>query len=349
MMTIKSFLPILLFSSTLCLLAFDDASGGPSSSSIGVVLEINGTKLTLADMEHKHPFKLFQARNTFYQAESSALDEFASEYLLEQEAQKEHVTVEQLLDQQANAAIPKEEPSEEALRLYYEGIESKEPYEAMRAGILDHIRQSRLLKARAAYVKELRSKANVIVALPPPRALVSLKDTPVRGPENAPVTITEFADYECPYCQQTQSALDKMEAEYKGKVAFAYKDLPLPMHPHAQKAAEAAHCAGVQGKYWEFHDSIFSSKKLEISQLKEAADALKLDTVAFDKCLDSGEQAQAVKAQVTEAQNLQLQGTPSFFINGQFFSGTFAYEQLRTIVDEALKASTTPVAQASKR
>jgi protein-disulfide isomerase len=347
MMT-KSLLTFLLFSSPLCLLAFDDASGGLSSSS-GVVLEIDGKKLTLADFEQKHPFSLFQARNGFYQAENKALDGFATEYLLDQQAQKEHVTVDELLDRYADSVVPKEEPSEEALRLYYEGIESKEPYEAMRAGILEHIRQSRILKAKTAYVQTLRTQANVIFHLTPPRATVSLKDTPVRGvAANAPVTIVEYADYECPYCQQTQSALDKLETDYKGKVAFAYKDMPLPMHSHAQKSAEAAHCAGVQGKYWEYHDMLFANKKLEVAQLKEDAGALKLDTNAFDKCLDSGEQAEAVKAQATEAQNLQIQGTPSFFINGQFFAGTFTYEQLRALVDDALKASSAPVTEAAK-
>jgi len=347
MMT-KSLLTLLLFSSALCLLAFDDASGGLSSSS-GVVLEIDGKKLTLADFEQKHPFSLFQARNSFYHAENKALDDFATEYLLDREAQKEHVTVDELLERHANSVVPKEEPSEDALRLYYEGIESKEPYESMRAGILDHIRQSRILKAKTAYVQSLRSKATVVLSAAPPRANVSLKDTPVRGPANAPVTVVEYADYECPYCQQVRPALDKLETEYKGKVAFAYKDLPLPMHPHAQKAAEAAHCAGAQGKYWEYHDMLFATKKLEVSQLKEDAGALKLDTTAFDKCLDSGEQLGAVKAQYIEAQNLQLQGTPSFFINGQFFSGTFTFEQLRGIVDDALKASSAPVTEAAKR
>jgi protein-disulfide isomerase len=348
-MTIKPLLPLLLFSSTFCLLAFDDASGGLSPNS-GVVLEIDGNKLTLADFEQKHPFSLFQARNSLYQAENKVLDDFATEYVLDQEAQKEHVTVDELLDRQANSVVSKEEPSEEALRLYYEGIDSKEPYEKMRAGILDHIRQNRILKAKTAYVQGLRAKATVVFHLTAPRATVSLSDTPVRGvAANAPVTIVEFADYECPYCQQTQAALDKLETEYKGKVAFAYKDMPLPMHPHAQKSAEAAHCAGVQGKYWEYHDMLFANKKLEIAQLKEDAGALKLDTKAFDQCLDLGEQAGAVKAQASEAQNLQLQGTPSFFVNGQLFAGTFTYEQLRMIVDEALKTSSAPVTEAAKR
>jgi len=148
--------------------------------------------------------------------------------------------------------------------------------------------------------------------------VVSLDRTPVRGPQNAALTIVEYADFECPYCQQMQPALDKLEAEYKGKIAFAYKDVPLPMHPHAQKASEAAHCAGVQDKFWEYHDLLLQTKALELPQLKAGARTLGLDGAAFDKCLDSGEQVEVVKKSLDEAQRLGLQGTPSFFSQRTF-------------------------------
>src|SRR5260370_21576583 len=109
------------------------------------------------------------------------------------------------------------------------------------------------------------------------------------------------------------------------------------MHVHAQKAAEDAHCAGVQNKYWEYHDLLLKTKALELTQLKSVAGDLALDTKAFDKCLDSGEQLETVKASMDEAQRLGIQGTPSFFLNGRFFSGILPYTQLHQIVDEELK------------
>jgi protein-disulfide isomerase len=159
----------------------------------------------------------------------------------------------------------------------------------------------------------------------------------LRGLPDAPVTIVEYADFECPYCQQIEPTLDRLRAEYGAKVAFAYKDMPLPMHSDAPKAAEAAHCAGAQGKYWEYHDLLFSSKQLELAQLKEHARTLQLDTQRFDKCLDSGEQAKVVAAQLDEGrQDLQIEGTPSYFINGRFFAGGLNYERFRTVIDEEL-------------
>jgi protein-disulfide isomerase len=148
--------------------------------------------------------------------------------------------------------------------------------------------------------------------------------------------MVEYADYECPYCQQIQPALEKLQQEYKDKLVFAFKDMPLPMHTHAEKAAEASRCAEAQGKYWEFHDMLFAKKDLEVPALKQNARDLKLDGSAFDKCLDSGEQSEGIRGVVNEANALGLPGTPAFFINGRYFSGSPSYESLRKVVDEEL-------------
>jgi protein-disulfide isomerase len=163
------------------------------------------------------------------------------------------------------------------------------------------------------------------------------------------VTVVEFADYECPYCQQIQPAIAKLQADYKDRIAFVYKDVPLPMHAHAQKAAEAAHCAGDQGKYWEYHDLLFASKQYDVAQLKEHARTLKLDGKAFDQCLDSGAQAERIKTTVAEAQSIGLPGTPGFFINGRFINGAVDYQILQQIIEEELRATSSSMAEARKQ
>jgi len=336
-MMITKIVTLALLSSAFSSFVAADASADaqPSSSRI-VLVEIDGAKLSLADFEGKHPTALFQARNAFYQAERKALDNFIDEYLLERQAERQHVTVAQLLDQHVKSMVGKD-PSEESLHVFYEGLDTTQPYEAVRDQILEKIRQTRFMKAKSAYVKTLRNAAAINIRFDAPRAVISLKDTPLRGLADAPVTIVEYADFECPYCQQIEPTLDRLRAEYGAKVAFAYKDMPLPMHSDAPKAAEAAHCAGAQGKYWEYHDLLFSSKQLELAQLKEHARTLQLDTQKFDKCLDSGEQAKVVAAQLDEGrQDLQIEGTPSYFINGRFFAGGLNYERFRTVIDEEL-------------
>jgi protein-disulfide isomerase len=334
-MTMNNTLILTIVFSSCCVISAAEHSGGSKPPESEVVLDISGKTLTRSDVERKNAARLFQARNSFYEAERKAVEEFIDEYLLEQEAQKQNLTVTQLLEKTANSSLQKD-PSDEALRVYFEGIDTTEPFEAVRGKITEHLHQRRAAKAKTALIQSLRSKENIAVRLAPPRAGISLKDTPVRGLPGAPVTLIEYADYECPYCQQIQPALNQLESEFKGKLAFAYKDVPLPMHSSAQKAAEATHCAGAQGKYWELHDLLANSKQLDLPALKKNARELSLDGAAFDKCLDSGEKAGIVKTHMSEAQTLGLQGTPSFFINGRFFSGALTFEKLREIVNEEL-------------
>jgi protein-disulfide isomerase len=338
----------LFFAATTLALAGSDEVGEGSRGNSAVIAVIDGAKVTLADFERQHPESLFQARNTFYETERKAVEEFIDEYLLEQQARKEGVTVAQLLEKHVNSTIAKA-PGDDALRIYYEGLDTTETFDAVKDKIADHLRDRRIAKAKAAYMQGLRSQAKIEMQLAPPRAQVSLANTPVRGSSDPVLTLIEYADYECPYCQQIQPDLNKLEAEYKGKLVFAYKDVPLPMHSHAQKASEAAHCAGVQNKYWEYHDLLLSTKELELPHLKEKARQLKLDATAFDKCLDSGEQSGIVKAQLAEAQKLGIQGTPSFFLNGRFFSGVLTFENLRQAAEEELKRSAAQPRETAQR
>jgi protein-disulfide isomerase len=188
-------------------------------------------------------------------------------------------------------------------------------------------------------MKVLRGQARIMVELAPPAASVDLAGATFLGPKDAPVVLVEFADYQCPYCQKVHPDLQKLQKEFGDKIAIAYKDFPLPMHPFAEKAAEAARCAGVQGKFWEFHDKLFVDKKLEPADLKEDASALRLNTTQFDACLDSGSQTAAVQKDAGEGKRLGLTGTPSFFANGHFFSGAVTYDALRDMVAQQLKAA----------
>src|SRR6185437_4409293 len=255
MKALVAFCGLTLFS-TLAVAASDEKKPEQTPPS-SAVAEVDGVTLTMADFEAKRPAGLFQARNNFYEAERKAVDEFINEYLISKEARKEGITAEQLLDRHVNAAGFKE-PSEETLRVYYEGVDTTEPFEAVRGKILEAIRTRRIARARSSYIQELRGQAKISFLVPPPRASISVDGAPVRGPQGAPVTIVEFADYECPYCQQIQPVVDKLLSDYKGKIGFVFKDFPLPMHSHAEVAAEAAHCAQDQGKYWELHDFLFS-------------------------------------------------------------------------------------------
>src|SRR5689334_6939323 len=173
----KLFLTAALISSATCIVAADKP-GEPQTDGGAVVAEIDGVKITRAEFERSNAARLFQPRNTYYEAERKALDEYATDVLLEKQARKENLTVAQLLDRHVNSKVGKD-PSDEALRVYYEGVDTTEPFEAVRDKIVDSLRQRRLAKIKNAYVQSLRADAKVAIRLAPPRAEVSLKDTPV--------------------------------------------------------------------------------------------------------------------------------------------------------------------------
>lgn len=307
-------------------------------SDTSVVAEIADHKVTAEELEQKQAGKLLQAKYKYYLAERDALEQLIDDQLLEMQASKEGVTLDELFKRHIAVNVP--EPTEDQLRFYYEGVQTDESYEAARANIIETVRQLRTKKARDKYVAELRGQYNVVVELNQPSAHVEVGTAPRLGPETAPVQVIEFADYECPYCQKVNADLIRLREQFGDKVSLVYKDFPLPMHPLAPRAAEAAHCAGQQGKFWEFHDALFQNKRLQVSDLKQEARALKLDVARFDQCLDGGEQIAPVKNDAKEGQRLGLQGTPSFFINGHFMSGAIGYMKLRDTVLEELGAVT---------
>jgi protein-disulfide isomerase len=311
-----------------------------TANSQQVIAEVGGHKLTFGDLQQQQGGKLLQARYQYYMNQRKVLDQLIDDKLIEIEAQNRHLSADQLL----NTVVYKDlkDPTEDQLQVYYEGMESSEPYDAIHDRVLEHIRELRREKARAAYVKQLRSNASVQILLAPPFADVNLKDAYAQGVKNPPVTLVEFADYECPYCQKITPELQKLEKEYGDRLAIVYKDFPLPMHHTSQKAAEAARCAGEQGKFWEYHDVLFYSKQLQIADLKADARVLKLDGDRFDKCLDDGAETAPVKKSLEEAQKLGLTGTPSFFVNGHFFSGAADYTVLKEMVDLQLASSPQP-------
>jgi len=163
-------------------------------------------------------------------------------------------------------------------------------------------------------------------------------DDPSMGPEDALVTIVEFSDYQCPYCQMWyQEVLPRLMSEFAGKIRFIYRDFPLGGHPEAQPAAEAANCAGDQDAYWEFHNSIFSGLYgYGRSAYEQYAQELDLDIDKFTSCLDSRRHQAEVLEDYNDALRLGVQSTPTFFINDTQLIGAQPYETFKQMVEAEL-------------
>lgn len=167
-------------------------------------------------------------------------------------------------------------------------------------------------------------------------------DDAVKGDSDAPVTIVEFSDFQCPFCSRFYTgALGDIEKNYieTGKVKLVYRDFPLSIHPDAQKAAEAAECAKDQGKFWEMHDELFENQaSLSVASLKQYASKIGLDEDDFSECLDSGEKASEVQADFSDGTANGVSGTPTFFVNGQKLVGAQPYSEFEAAIEAALAA-----------
>lgn len=162
---------------------------------------------------------------------------------------------------------------------------------------------------------------------------------PAIGPEDAPIEMIEFSDYQCPYCKQWYDSVhSRLLSEYEGKIRFVYRDMPLSaIHPDAQSAAEAADCAGEQGAYWQYHDSLFGRQYgLGEQAYTQYATDLGLDMNAFNTCVADHRYQGEVQNDASVGVSLGVTGTPTFFVNGLKVVGAQPYEVFKQIIDNEL-------------
>ncbi|MHB8856239.1 MAG: DsbA family protein [Bellilinea sp.] len=159
---------------------------------------------------------------------------------------------------------------------------------------------------------------------------------PSYGPADASVTIIEFSDFECPYCQRWHEEVwKKLVVAYPDEIRLVYRDFPLySIHPNAGPAANAAECANEQGKYWEFHDLLFSgTEKLGEAAYQTYANALNMDLNAFQQCLDENRYEAEVTADFEYASSIGISSTPTFFINGVALIGAQPFEVFQEVIE----------------
>ena len=176
--------------------------------------------------------------------------------------------------------------------------------------------------------------------LPPERINVDLGTSPVKGESDAPVTMVEFSDFECPFCGRFFSdTLPQIESEYikTGKVRFVYKHLPLDFHAQAVPAALASECAHEQGRFWEYHDLLLGNQEsLSDANYKKWAGDLSLKQPQFDECLESRKHQDRVSGDAQQAAQAGISGTPGFLINGITVSGAQPFEAFQQVIEGEL-------------
>jgi len=166
------------------------------------------------------------------------------------------------------------------------------------------------------------------------------------GSDSAPIEITEYSDFECPFCAQfatVQMPVVRTQLIATGRVRWRYRDYPLPMHPYSRYAALAAQCAGEQGKFWDMHDQLFDHHQWALtgknprSLFRGFATAIGLDLDKYDACMDSQRYAGRIQASVQEGEARGVKGTPTFYVNGRPYEGRSTSDDFKALADSLTK------------
>jgi protein-disulfide isomerase len=274
-----------------------------------------------------------------YMARMAALDEIVGNRLLDEEAKARGMDRAALVEKEVASAVAA--PTEADVSAWFEGNQTRvqgATLDQVRAPIRAMLTSERMDAARERFLTTLKGKTPVTIMLEPPRQKVADGGHPSKGPADAPVVIVEFSDFQCPYCQRANPVVDQVLKTYGNKIRFVYRHYPLPNHPDARPAAEAAACADEQGRFWPYHDQLFANvSRLSAADLKEHGKAAGLDAAQFAACVDSRRFRTKVDTDLKEADEAGVSGTPAFFINGRPLEGAQPFQAFKRIIDEELK------------
>ena len=320
-----------------------------------VVAEVQGVAITREDLQSgaaeelekwkreslQFEAKQERARHEILQKQLAAL---VAEKLVALEAAEQGLSDEELLEKEVLSNL--EEPTEEEVNTFYETNQQRlqGPRNQLLPLIRQHLADQKSEQIYQDFVGQLETKYGVITHFQPLRIDVATEGHPSHGPADAPVTIVEFSDFECPYCQAMLDTIKNVQEAYGEKVRLVYRQFPLnSIHPNAQKAAEASLCANDQGRFWEMHDLMFEDQRgLSVEALTKKAESLELDGATFEKCLTSNKYAEQVKQDVMDGTVVGVTGTPAVFVNGRPLVGNVPFGELAEIIDDELKVLPTP-------
>ena len=323
------------------------AAASAKATADGAAARIGNRTVTMKEIEDRwranNPVEHAQATQALYDGRRAALDAIVADMLIEQAAKAQGMTPQQYSDAETTKRL---KPVTEAdVVTFFQQNQNQmqgRGLQQMAPAIRRFLEEQQRGAAHQALVAELRKKGpTVSVLFDAPRQQVAVgADDAALGTPNAPVTIVEFSDFQCPFCQRVAPTLKQLKSTYGDKIRIVWKDFPLTaIHPEAFKAAEAGNCAREQGKFWEYHDRLFAN------QQTLQPDALKAHAVGrrHRRCRSStrastpSKYSDRVQEQVGVGTRLGINSTPAVFINGRQVTGAQPYEVFAGIIDEELE------------
>jgi len=326
------------------------AEGANEPGSDAVAGKIAGREITVGELDAWIKDQLFRQatrdRNPTktYELRNRALEQKAAEQALDAEAAKAGKDRDALLREEVEKRTA---VTDDDVQKFYDAHKERfgtRPLDQVSGMIRSQLKAQKQQQALQEYVDGLRKSLGFESRLEAPRYEVA-DGGMTRGPADAPVVLVEFSDFECPYCKRIAPSLTELVQRYPTQVKLVYRDFPLEkIHQKSRTAAEAARCAGEQGKYWEYHDLLFEkSPALTPDDLKNYAKQLGLDEAKFSECLAQRRFQAAVDADVKAAEAAGVSGTPAFFVNGLPVAGVRSVDELSKAIDDELGKKGLPV------
>jgi len=330
----------------------DPVPSGPSPDAAvqgdAVVATWEGGSIRLSELRDQIKAELITLEVDYltqrYQAEQQALEGLLLEQLFEVEATERGLADGQaLFDAEVTGKVAL--PTDAEIESFYQVMKRKlrnQPLDEVRDVVASELMGRAIRERYDVFVGELKEKWKVDLDLPfpdMPRLDVNGDDDPFMGPADAPITIVQFAEFQCPYCALAMDTVDQLMATYENKIRMVFRDFPLSFHDRALPAAVAANCAGAQGKYWEMHELLMANQRaLTDSDLESYAGQVGLNLSQWETCLVDPAQAQEVEADLEDGLSVGVSATPTFFVNGIQVSGAVPLEQFAAIIEQELEA-----------
>lgn len=304
----------------------------PNLSPNAVIATIDGFPLKAEPLIERLKPIIYKMRLEAYEVTKNQTDQLVDDTLLLEEARHRQIGPEEIIRAEISDKV--RPPTEDEVTKFYNDNKARisGDLNSVRNQVANYLQEQSRQRLEKDLSERLRKGANIrwLISEPaPPVQNISTDDDPARGDANAPVTIVEFTDFQCPACAAMHPVLDEVLKSYGNKVRFVIRDFPLNMHENARKAAEAANAANAQGKFFQYAAVLFKNQKaLDIPSLKKYASDLGLNRARFDAALDRGTYAAEVKKDIEDGEIYGVGSTPTIYINGV---------QLRTLTEEGLR------------
>ena len=314
----------------------------PGLNANSIVATIAGQPLKADSLIERLKPITYKLRLQAYELAKRQVDQLIDDNLIIEEAQRRQIGPEQII--QAEISDKVRTPSEEEIKKFYNENKARisGDLNSVRNQLANYLQDESRERLEQELSARLRKNADIrwLVSEPvQPVQNISVDDDPFRGEANAPITVVEFTDFQCPACAAMHPVLEEVLKTYGNKVRFVVRDFPLSQHEYARKAAEAANAANAQGKFFEYIALLFKNQKaLDVPSLKKYATELGLNRARFDAALDRGVFEAEVKKDIENGEMYGIGSTPTIFINGVQLR-VLSAEGLREAVDRAANSS----------